>query len=113
MSSSGRDGSDRPYGADRSAKTVQEALQAFWNARYATEEFVYGTAPNEFLIQVTPRLAPNSRVLCIADGEGRNSVWLAQQGHRVTALDVAAEEWPKPLSSHAPPLLSCKPWWPT
>ena len=91
MSSSGRDGSDRPYGADRSAKTVQEALQAFWNARYATEEFVYGTAPNEFLIQVTPRLAPNSRVLCIADGEGRNSVWLAQQGHCVTALDVAAE----------------------
>lgn len=91
MSSPGRDGPERPYSADRSATNVQPALQAFWNARYATEEFVYGTAPNDFLIQVAPRVAPRSRVLCVADGEGRNSVWLAQQGHRVTALDVAAK----------------------
>lgn len=77
--------------AGRSNSNAQASLRAFWNARYAAEEFVYGTAPNDFLVQVAPRLAPHSRVLCIADGEGRNSVWLAQQGHRVTALDVAEQ----------------------
>ena len=76
---------------DDSAATVRPALQAFWNTRYATEDFVYSTQPNDFLVEVAPRLAPRSRVLCIGDGEGRNSVWLAQQGHSVTALDVATQ----------------------
>jgi len=56
-----------------------------------TEDFVYGTAPDDFLVQAASRLSPNSRVLCIGGGEGRNSVWLAQRGHRVTALDVATQ----------------------
>lgn len=68
---------------------VQQALRAFWNARYAAEGFAYGTAPNDFLVAHASRLRPASRVLAIGDGEGRNSVWLAQQGHRVTALDVS------------------------
>lgn len=75
----------------KSATGIQPALRAFWNSRYATEDFVYGTAPNDFLVEIEPRLARHSRVLAIADGEGRNSVWLAQQGHRVTALDVASQ----------------------
>ncbi|MBA3252824.1 MAG: hypothetical protein M3496_00880 [Pseudomonadota bacterium] len=70
---------------------VQQRLQKFWNARYPTEDFVYGTAPNDSLVQAASRLSANSRVLCIGDGEGRNSVWLAQRGHRVTALDVATQ----------------------
>ena len=60
-----------------------------WNARYAGTELHFGGAPNEFLIREAHRLAVPSSVLCVADGEGRNSVWLARQGHRVTAFDLA------------------------
>ena len=66
-------------------------LQAFWNARYAGEEFVYGREPNDFLVQAAPAIPPRGTVLCLADGEGRNSVWLARQGFRVTAVDVAEQ----------------------
>lgn len=64
-------------------------LQAFWNARYAADEYVYGTEPNDFVVRSLPAFPRNGDVLCIADGEGRNSVWLAQQGHAVTAFDFA------------------------
>src|SRR5437660_1410158 len=43
----------------------------------------------ELLVRETGRLAPGSRVLAVADGEGRNSVWLAQNGMKVHALDVS------------------------
>lgn len=59
-----------------------------WDSRYAVEHYAYGTAPNDFLVEVAPRL-PKGRVLCLADGEGRNGVWLAQQGHEVTAVDFS------------------------
>ena len=62
-------------------------LQAFWNARYAGEEFVYGREPNDFVVQAVPAIPHQGRVLCLADGEGRNSVWLAGQGFRVTAVE--------------------------
>jgi len=75
-----------PAGNDPLAK-----LQAFWNARYAIDEYVYGTEPNDFLAQSLPAIPRSGNVLCIADGEGRNSVWLARQGCRVTAIDVAEE----------------------
>ncbi len=75
--------------ADGRANDVREALRTFWNARYAADDFVYGTAPNEFLVEVAPRFAARGRVLCLADGEGRNGVWLAERGHVVTAVDVA------------------------
>jgi SAM-dependent methyltransferase len=60
-----------------------------WNARYAGPEFHFGSAPNAFLAREAHRLAVPSSVLCVADGEGRNGVWLARQGHRVTAIDLA------------------------
>jgi len=60
-----------------------------WDERYDTEEYVYGTEPNDFLAEQAKVLAPG-RVLCIAEGEGRNAVWLAQQGHEVTAVDGSA-----------------------
>jgi len=68
-------------------------LKAFWNSRYANAggEFVYGTEPNGFLVASAGRLAPGGKVLCLADGEGRNSVWLAKQGFDVSAVDVADE----------------------
>ena len=62
---------------------------AFWDERYATDEYLFGTAPNAFLTREVHRLAPGSKVLAIADGEGRNSVFLAQHGHRVVATDVS------------------------
>src|SRR5664279_1349104 len=72
----------------------RERLMAFWNARYASEGYSYGTEPNEFLVQCLPRLQSLPRgagVLCLADGEGRNGVWLARQGFAVTSVDIAEE----------------------
>lgn len=72
----------------------RERLMAFWNARYAAEGYSYGTEPNEFLAQCLPHLQSlprDGRVLCLADGEGRNGVWLARQGFAVTSVDIAEE----------------------
>lgn len=59
-----------------------------WDERYAGDEFFFGTEPNDFLVDLAPRL-PAGRTLCIADGEGRNSVFLAAKGHDVTAMDAS------------------------
>ncbi|MBL8206105.1 MAG: class I SAM-dependent methyltransferase [Blastocatellia bacterium] len=59
-----------------------------WDERYADENYVYGTAPNDFLAAQAARI-PKGRVLCLADGEGRNGVWLAQQGYDVTSVDLS------------------------
>ena len=58
-----------------------------WDERYANTGYLFGTTPNDFLKSVADRLPPNSKVLCLADGEGRNSVYLAALGHKVTAVD--------------------------
>lgn len=60
-----------------------------WNARFAADGFVFGTEPNAFLASQRERLAPGMSALCVADGEGRNSVWLARQGLEVTAFDFS------------------------
>jgi SAM-dependent methyltransferase len=60
-----------------------------WDERYATDEFVYGTEPNDFLKAHADKLKPG-RVLCLADGEGRNGVFLATLGFEVTAVDLSA-----------------------
>ena len=60
-----------------------------WDERYAGEEFVYGTEPNEFVVAVADRI-PRGRVLCLAEGEGRNAVFLAGLGHDVTAVDASS-----------------------
>lgn len=61
-----------------------------WDGRYGGEDFFYGIEPNDFLRQEAGRLPGRSRVLCLAEGEGRNAVYLAQLGHRVTAVDGSA-----------------------
>lgn len=62
-----------------------------WNERYSAEDFYYGTEPNEFLkAQINGENAlikPGGRVLCLAEGEGRNAVYLATLGFEVTAVD--------------------------
>ncbi|MEX5727249.1 SAM-dependent methyltransferase [Rhodovulum iodosum] len=60
-----------------------------WNDRFAGEDYVYGTEPADFLRREAGRLAPGARVLSVAEGEGRNAVWLAGQGMDVTAIDAA------------------------
>ena len=58
-----------------------------WNDRYAETGFAYGDAPNDFLVAEAGRLPAGGRVLCLAEGEGRNGVWLAGQGFEVTGVD--------------------------
>lgn len=63
--------------------------RAHWDARFAGEEYHFGTAPNVFLASQEALLRPELTALCVADGEGRNSVWLARHGLRVTAFDIS------------------------
>lgn len=60
-----------------------------WNSRFARDGYVFGTEPNEWLRRHAAVWRAGSRILCVADGEGRNSVWLAKQGHRVEAFDIS------------------------
>lgn len=62
----------------------------FWDERYRGETYAYGREPNDFLREEAHRI-PRGRVLCIAEGEGRNAVFLAGLGHDVTTVDFSAE----------------------
>ena len=60
-----------------------------WDERYSAKEYAYGTEPNTFLSANVQHL-PKGRVLSLAEGEGRNAVFLAQQGYDVTGVDGSA-----------------------
>ncbi len=62
--------------------------QERWDHRYGTEGFVFGVEPNQFVAAHLSGLPPG-RVLDLGSGQGRNAVWLAMQGHRVTAIDLS------------------------
>lgn len=62
----------------------------FWDQRYACEHLVYGDLPNDFLLEQEHKLPPGGNVLCLAEGEGRNAVYLAKRGFNVTAVDISA-----------------------
>ncbi|MCE1240705.1 MAG: class I SAM-dependent methyltransferase [Azonexaceae bacterium] len=66
--------------------------EAFWSARYrdAGDDYLFGTAPNQFLAAQESSFGAGMTVLSVADGEGRNSVWLAEQGCTVTATEISA-----------------------
>ena len=59
-----------------------------WDERYSAEEYAYGKAPNQFLAEHFAAI-PKGKVLSLAEGEGRNAVFLAQQGYAVTAVDAS------------------------
>ena len=61
--------------------------KAMWEERYGGDDYLYGTDPNEFFRDQVVDL-PAGDALCLADGEGRNGVFLATLGHRVTAVDL-------------------------
>jgi cyclopropane fatty-acyl-phospholipid synthase-like methyltransferase len=60
-----------------------------WEGRFSAPEYWFGTAPNAFLASQAHRLQPGQKALAIADGEGRNGVWLAEQGLDVLSLDFS------------------------
>jgi len=60
-----------------------------WDERFSEAGYFYGTEPNDFLRSVADRL-PGGRILCLAEGEGRNAVFLAGRGAQVTAVDASA-----------------------
>jgi SAM-dependent methyltransferase len=62
---------------------------AFWDARYRGDGYLYGTRPNAFLAEHAYLLNPGMRVLMAGDGEGRNGVWLAEQGMNVVSVDFS------------------------
>lgn len=62
-------------------------MKDFWNTRYAQAGYAYGKTANDFLRSYT--FQKPSKTLCLAEGEGRNAVYLAQQGHEVTAIDFS------------------------
>lgn len=57
-----------------------------WDQRYRDADYVYGKQANDFLVENYSRL-PKGKILSLAEGEGRNAVFLAQQGYAVTAVD--------------------------
>lgn len=63
---------------------------AFWDSRYASPDYAYGTAPNAGLVALEHLLPREARVLVPGDGEGRNGVWLATRGHQVSVVDQSA-----------------------
>ena len=73
-----------------------------WNERFAAEGYLFGESPNAYLADMTSSLN-KGRALSVADGEGRNSVWLAQQGFEVDAFDfspIAVDKAQKLASRH-------------
>ena len=63
--------------------------QKMWDERFALAEPVYGQQPKAYLRAQVPRLAPGCKVLVPGDGYGRNGLWLARQGFRVSTVDLS------------------------
>jgi SAM-dependent methyltransferase len=68
---------------------TQSPDYARWESRFAKPEYEFGKAPNEFLVRCKPLLPKSGRALAVADGEGRNGVWLAGQGLEVLSIDFS------------------------
>lgn len=77
----------KAYDAPMSSPEPNPAT-AMWDERYRTEGYVFGTEPNRFVVEHLSGLPPG-RALDLGSGQGRNAVWLARHGHRVTAVDLS------------------------
>lgn len=65
-------------------------MSDFWDERYAGDGYLFGTEPNAFLRSQQALLKQGAYCLAVADGEGRNGVWLAGQGLRVLSVEASA-----------------------
>lgn len=63
-------------------------MKDIWNSRYASKEYVYGVAPNQYFEKEIKKL-PKGKILLPAEGEGRNAVYAAKQGWKVSAFDIS------------------------
>ena len=68
---------------------IDQTELARWNERFNHDFYLFGTEPTTFLVEQKQHLPAKGSALCVADGEGRNSVWLAKQGLAVTAFDFS------------------------
>ena len=68
----------------------------YWNEKFATIDYAYGTEPNDFLVSAVTHLK-RGETLSLAEGEGRNAVWLAQQGFTVSAIEQSEKGVAKTL----------------
>jgi SAM-dependent methyltransferase len=59
-----------------------------WDKRFSQPGYAYGKDPNGFLVSVSDQI-PAGKVLSLAEGEGRNAVYLAGLGYQVTAVDAS------------------------
>ena len=73
----------------RGARLPRTIDAAGWNERYGQHDLLWSAEPNRFLVQEVGDLAPGN-ALDVACGEGRNAVWLAEQGWRVTGVDFSS-----------------------
>lgn len=71
-------------------KRPLEERAAAWDARFFSADFTYGSRPNVFVAGQAARIPAGSSVVDFGAGEGRNAVWLAEQGYEVTAIDFSA-----------------------
>lgn len=69
---------------------MSENEREHWDHRYTTEG-VFNTEPAAFLVEVADRFPPEARILDVGGGAGRNAIWLAARGHRVTIVDISVE----------------------
>lgn len=60
-----------------------------WNERFQGGDFVFGTEANVFIADMHKKLALSGDALAIAEGEGRNAVYLAREGMKITVWDYA------------------------
>ncbi len=78
--------------ADHASKSSPGAFadaRAQWDERFSRPGLLFGDQPNRFLASQATQLAPRSKVLSVADGEGRNALYLASLGHEVCAFDLS------------------------
>jgi SAM-dependent methyltransferase len=69
-----------------------------WNEKYQGKDYFYGTEPNDFLSSIASTWTTPKKILCIAEGEGRNAVFLARLGHQVSAIDSSSVARDKALA---------------
>lgn len=64
-------------------------MREVWDGHYASEAYIFGTEPNVFLASQKELLKPGQKALAVADGEGRNGIWMAQLGLDVLSVDIS------------------------
>jgi len=67
-----------------------ESVEKMWNSKFSCEGYMYGKEPNQFLKQEIDKFKTPAKILFLGEGEGRNAVYAALNGHDATALDISS-----------------------